>query len=67
MRKSKGVFFVIVLVFFVIVSSGCNKETEGIVSTGGPLNVYVRSTFSESTLENIPVTLECEGVVYEDV
>jgi len=66
-RKDLGKNIIVaVIVIFSLLSYSCKKnnsiEEEPV---GGPVRVYVEDTFTNSSLNDIPVTLECNGNVME--
>jgi len=47
------------------INYGCKKHNDIVNPVGGPVRVYVEDTFTNSSLNDIPVTLECNGNVME--
>ncbi len=64
MKKERFLFLLLIILSFSSFFS-CKKQSEPEPIVGGPVRVYVTSTFDNSSLNNIPVTFECGGIVYE--
>jgi len=64
MKIKLSLFLLLIILPFLSFFS-CKKQSEPESIVGGPVRVYVTSTFDNSSLNNIPVTFECNGMIYE--
>jgi len=64
MKIKLSLFLLLIILPFLSFFS-CKKQSEPEPIVGGPVRVYVTSTFDNSSLNNIPVTFECNGMIYE--
>ena len=58
---------VLLILFLLFLFSACKSHNDNPVSQSFSIRVYVSDTFDNGSLDNIPVTLECGGIVYDKV